>query len=436
MQPGVHFLDSVIERSYTTAETAVPVFVGYTEKVPDADTDIKVYAIASLVQYEEKLGGPAYNRISIGLWIARCALYEAVRHYFESGGGPCFVASVGRYTDLTKATAGGIVSALGSDALFAAISCEPSISLLSIPDLALFADDQVTDLQSVWQAALAACECYPRLFVLLDPPSSFEAAKNCLTWLNQMNKTGFKGAARGAAYWPYLNIRYDTSAGESGRTAESYARTAETPFFSRCIPPSAAVAALIQRTDRERGIWKAPANESLPHVIKPIASHQLGEQLFNENGASINLIRSFPGRGVRVWGCRTLVSDPASPWRYVQVRRLLSYIESNLAELGRFVVFEPNNEITWLKLKGLSRSWLRKLWQKGGLFGSQENQAFRLLLGLGESMTEEDVRAGKLIMHIFVAAQYPAEFIQLQVQLNTSEANAPASSLTNRSTLA
>ncbi len=433
MQPGVRFLDSVIERPSTTAETAIPVFVGYTEKVPAADTDATpVYAIESLAQYEEKLGVPPYHRISHGIWVARCALYEAVRHYFESGGGPCFVVSVGLYINLENATAGSIADDLGS-ALFATIAREPSISLLSIPDLALFAEDQVTELQRVWQAALAACERYPRVFALLDPPSSFNAAQTCLTWLN---KGGLVGATRGAAYWPYLLIRYDTSVGESARIVESYTRTAEAPFFSRRLPPSAAVAALIQRTDRERGIWKAPANESLPHVIKPLESHQLGEQLFNENGASINLIRSFPGRGVRVWGCRTLVSDSASPWRYVQVRRLLSYIESNLAELGRFVVFEPNNEITWLKLKGLSRSWLRKLWQKGGLFGSEEKEAFRLLLGLGESMTEEDVRAGKLIMHIFVAAHYPAEFIQLQVQLNTSEANAPVSQLTNRSVLA
>ncbi len=433
MQPGVHFLDSVIERQRTTAETAVPVFVGYTQKVPAAsDGETLVYAIASLAQYEEKLGGPVPSGVFLDDWTARCALYDAVWHYFESGGGPCFVASVGCYTDLENVTATSIADDLRSDALFAAISREPSITLLAIPDLALFADNQVADLLSVWEAALVACERYPKLFALLDPPSGFAAAKTCLKWLGERDRAG---AARGAAYWPHLIIRYDTSAGEYARVAESYAHSAEAPFFSRCLPPSAAVAALIQRTDRERGVWKAPANERLPHVIKPLYSYRLGEQLFNAHGASINLIRSFPERGVRVWGCRTLVRDPVSPWRYVQVRRLLSYIEDHLAELGRFVMFEPNNEITWLKLKGLSRSWLHKLWQKGGLFGSQEKEAFRLLLGIGESMTEEDVRAGKLIMHIFVAAQYPAEFIQLQVQLNTSEAHAPASEF-NRSMLA
>jgi len=185
------------------------------------------------------------------------------------------------------------------------------------------------------------------------------------------------------------------------------------------------MAAVIQQTDRERGVWKAPANVALAHVVQPAVSHLQADGLFNNDGASINLIRSFPGRGVRVWGCRTLTPLTSSPWRYIQIRRLLSYIEAKLIRVGRFSVFEPNNEITWLKLKSRARSWLRKLWRSGGLFGGVESEAFELFVGLNESMTADDIKAGRLIMKVKVCALYPAEFIEIHLRFDLLECPDP-----------
>ncbi|MBY0444020.1 MAG: phage tail sheath subtilisin-like domain-containing protein, partial [Burkholderiales bacterium] len=190
------------------------------------------------------------------------------------------------------------------------------------------------------------------------------------------------------------------------------------------VPPSGAVAAVIQRVDRLRGVWKAPANEALAQVVKPefsVLQAQAQALLSSQGSLPCNLIRSFPGRGVRVWGCRTLLDEDGSPWRYLQVRRLLSYIENRLRELGRFCVFEPNNEITWLKLKSLFRSVLSELWLRGALYGRSEEEAFRLYVGLGESMTQDDIMAGRLIFRVELAALYPAEFLELSLRFNVME---------------
>ncbi len=139
---------------------------------------------------------------------------------------------------------------------------------------------------------------------------------------------------------------------------------------------------------------------------------------FNQNGTSLNLVRSFPGKGIKIWGCRTL-DNPRVPWRYIQIRRLVSYIEAHMTQLGRAFVFEPNNAITWMKFKGQAYNWLRQLWLKGGLRGTQEDQAFEVLLGIDESMSEADLRAGKMIMKIKLALLIPAEFIELSLTFDT-----------------
>lgn len=185
------------------------------------------------------------------------------------------------------------------------------------------------------------------------------------------------------------------------------------------LSPTAAIAAVIQRTDKRIGVWKAPANVALAQVIRPVVSHLQGDPLFNTSGTSLNLVRSFPGKGIRIWGCRTLENSASSSWRYLQTRRLVSYVSANLAQLIRLYTFEPNNELTWMKCKGQSYNWLRQLWLQGGLYGAQEDEAFNVLLGLNETMTEDDVRAGKMIVKIELAILFPAEFIEVSLVFDT-----------------
>jgi phage tail sheath protein FI len=389
LQPGVAFSESTVTLPISEEETAVPVFIGYTEN----SVAKSLIFIQSMADFTGLLGGPDTSGDNASI------LYYAVQHYFDNGGRPCFVYPVDSYTVLRTGTRDVIAAALCAAAGSLAILQEPTVTLLSIPDIVLLDGDTSTDSWVlVWRAMLQACQGKTGLFSLLDAPACAEAAMACA------KADGLVASEHGAAYWPRLISDYKGAGGQA-----------------IALPPSAAVAAVIQQTDRERGVWKAPANVALTHVIQPAISYLQADGLLNNNGPSINLIRSFPGRGVRIWGCRTLTPLANSPWRYVQVRRLLSYIETKLMRVGRFSVFEPNNDITWLKLKSRARTWLRKLWLKGGLFGGTEKDAFELFIGLNESMTEDDIKAGRLIMKVKVAALYPAEFIEIHLRFDRLE---------------
>jgi phage tail sheath protein FI len=392
-QPGVQISESITRPSSGDRATAVPVFIGYTER-GEVQT---LYSVETIRHYEDQLGREAPSSL-------RTVLFYTLRHYFDNGGGACFVLSVNNYAALGRHKASDIEADLTSAHIARAIAREPAITLLAVPELVLFSDDDVARFQRVWRAMLAICRRHTGLFALLDSPGAPSAAKACL------NDFASADAAHGAAYWPRLVTTY---------VANQEARL--------LLPASGAIAAMVQRTDWDRGVWKAPANLALRNVTKPEYAYLDSDGLFNPDGASINLIRSFPGRGVRVWGCRTLTDEPESPWRYLQVRRLVSYIEVSLREIGRFVVFEPNNEITWLKLKGLARSWLRKLWLAGALYGTQEADAFHLAVGLDETMTVEDLKQGRMIMRIGVAVLHPAEFIKLNLVFDTGEGDSAES---------
>ncbi|KWN65856.1 hypothetical protein WM23_07660 [Burkholderia ubonensis] len=307
-----------------------------------------------------------------------------------------------------------VAPALSAEKVFAAVAQAPTLTLMAVPDLALLPDHSTEHWRKVWRAMLDACEARRGLFCLIDTPADPQRARTCLDdFVNELRNDdpNLTRLANGAAYWPRLKV----------------VERKHTHQMPRWLPPSAAVAAQIQRTDREVGVWKAPANAPLGYVVQPQYPHWAGTALFDDAGESINLIRSFPGRGIRVWGCRTLAGPGRPHERYVQTQRLGAYITSSLTEIGRFVVFEPNNEITWFKFKGLASAWLRSLWRKGGLFGSKEEHAFRVLLGLNETMTREDVLAGRMIVQISVALRYPAEFVDLTLQFATSESHARAS---------
>lgn len=386
-QPGVVFSDALIAGAQYDAPTAVPVFIGFTER---GETG-RLYAVASLDDVDAQLGGsdPA----------GRSILHHALRHYFDNDGVDCFVLCIDRYAALEGLDAVAIADMLANAQLLSAVAQEPAITLLSVPDIVLIDSAQSALWCQVWQALLQVRQARPDVFCLFDTPGAAAAAMQCRDQFSALDDH------YGAAYWPHLVTDYRDAAG---------ARI--------ILPPSAAVAAIFQQTDRERGIWKAPANAPLAHVVKPQYGPEQSGLLFQQDAASINLIRSFPGRGVRVWGCRTMAANPLqSPWRYIQIRRLASYIETQLSDICRFFVFEPNNEITWIKCKGLSRAWLRKLWQSGGLLGGKEEEAFQILIGLNESMTEADLQTGKMIMKVAVALLQPAEFIELHLEFNTRE---------------
>jgi len=130
-------------------------------------------------------------------------------------------------------------------------------------------------------------------------------------------------------------------------------------------------------------------------------------------GKSINVIRDFTGRGTMVWGARTLAGND-NEWRYVSVRRLFINIEESAKKASAFAVFEPNDATLWLKVKGMIESYLYSLWERGALAGSKPEQAYYVNVGLGQTMTAQDVLEGRLIIDIGIAAVRPAEFVVLR----------------------
>jgi phage tail sheath protein FI len=184
------------------------------------------------------------------------------------------------------------------------------------------------------------------------------------------------------------------------------------------IPPGGPVLGIYARTDNTRGVYKAPANETVAGALDiRYDINQRTQEVLNPRG--VNVIRRFPGRGIRVWGARTLSSDPL--WKYVPVRRLFIFIESSIYNSTQWVVFEPNDYKLWARVKQTVTLFLRTQWREGALLGLKEEEAFSVSVGR-ETMTEDDILNGRLIIEVGIAPVRPAEFVIFRVFQKTQEA--------------
>ena len=183
------------------------------------------------------------------------------------------------------------------------------------------------------------------------------------------------------------------------------------------VPPSGAVAGVYAYTDRTRGVWKAPANVSLSAVSEPAEQIDFFEQeelnVDVTGGKSINAIRTFTGLGTLVWGARTLAGND-NEWRYVPVRRFFNMVEESVKKSTGWAVFEPNDANLWTKVKSMIDNYLIQKWRDGALAGATPDQAFYVKIGLGQTMTAQDILEGRLIVEIGMAVVRPAEFIILR----------------------
>jgi phage tail sheath protein FI len=277
---------------------------------------------------------------------------------------------------------------------------------------------------------------------------SFTIASNTLTIIGANGKTGadvitawgtYKGANASAGF--------DISKGGDGTAAIAAAdvaktavplpvavpdtlatiRATETSLYNKAsvlldsqylvLPPSAAIAGIYARVDREQGVWKAPGNVGVLATIGPMKKITNDEQdnlnIDATAGKSINAIRAFTGKGTLVWGARTLAGND-NEWRYVSVRRLFIMVEESARKATGFAVFESNDSNTWLKVKAMIESYLYGLWERGALAGSKPEAAYFVHVGLGSTMTPQDVLEGRMNVDIGIAAVRPAEFIVLR----------------------
>lgn len=194
--------------------------------------------------------------------------------------------------------------------------------------------------------------------------------------------------------------------------------------FTVSMPPSSAIVGIYARTDNSRGVWKAPANVSINLVngtMVKLDNDDNGNLNIHSSGKSINAIRAFTGKGTLVWGARTLDGN-SNEWRYVPVRRFFNMVEESVKKASEQSVFEPNDANTWIKVKAMIENFLVLQWRAGALMGAKAEEAFFVNVGLGTTMTQDDVLNGKMIVEIGMAAVRPAEFIILRFSHKMLEA--------------
>ncbi|NRN27590.1 phage tail sheath family protein [Photorhabdus heterorhabditis] len=194
-------------------------------------------------------------------------------------------------------------------------------------------------------------------------------------------------------------------------------QAANVPTTPITLPPSAAVAGAYAATDASRGVWKAPANVALNNAKpnKVITDDKQGAM----NKAGINAIRHFTGKGTLIWGARTL--KESDDWCYIPVRRLFNSAERDIKQAMQVAVFEPNSQPTWERVRSAIDNYLHQLWQQGALVGSNPQEAYFVQIGQGITMSETDIRDGKMIVKVGMAAVRPAEFIILQFSQNVAQ---------------
>src|SRR5690554_1835764 len=190
------------------------------------------------------------------------------------------------------------------------------------------------------------------------------------------------------------------------------------------LPPSSTMAGVYARVDNNNGVWTSPANVGLNYVNKPtymVDNEQQEDMNVTSTGKSVNAIRTFTGRGTLVWGARTMAGND-NEWRYISVRRFFNFVEESIQKASEPFVFQSNDANTWVRLRAMIENFLNLQWRAGALTGAKPDQAYYVRVGLGSTMTAQDILEGKMIIEIGLAAVRPAEFIVLKFSHKMQEA--------------
>lgn len=336
----------------------------------------------------------------------------ALQLYFQNGGNPCYVFALEDTTDATLLAS--IPTLMGE---------YDDITLLAVLD----GESDYRD--AVYSALAGSLDQSKGYFLIADAESA--AAP-----------TAVKGFDHVAVYYPGLSVKpgkiSDSDVAITGYTDAASTNVSTLADLKRInadlaaqvtellsqnvsvltVPASGAMAGVYCKTDRERGVWKAPANVIL-NGVSDVSVRVSDDAQGPMNEAGVNVIRYFSDRGVVVWGGRTQQND--DNWRYISVRRLFDAAERDVKKAMRPVVFEPNSQPTWTRVWAAIDTYLYGLWQKGGLAGNSPEEAYFVRIGKGITMTEEDINQGKMIVQIGMAAVRPAEFIILQFTQNMAQ---------------
>ena len=514
--PGVYIKEkNAFGTSVVEVETAVPAFIGYTQKALNGTEDLtgkpwKITSMAEFIQYFGEMHTPKYSISVVNAqndgedtpeggetpeegdtpspvptssgksftvntfdgttkkqFIVKVqndyTLYLNMLFFFANGGGPCYIVSVGSYDDEFK------ISTL-KDAI-ASLEKESEPTMLVIPEATNLESADCYALQQ--EMAVHCGEKQKNRVAILDVfidryPADPQKKVNYVENFRNNFSTNFPSYV--ATYYPYLatsilsdsditSDMIDVGANMEGFLQLLGFKSEQIKAFEgiylkdnngniqkkmcqnvhqallqnsvayqqlvkaikedlNLLPPSAAMAGVYTTVDNSRGVWKAPANVTINSVVKPsISINDYDQQELNMpmSGKAINAIRTFPGEGLKVWGARTLDGN-SQDWRYINVRRTMIFLEQSVKNAARAYVFEPNDANTWINMKCMIGNFLRSVWKRGGLAGATPEEAFEVHVGLGDTMTGDDILEGILRITVLVAISRPAEFIEITFQ--------------------
>jgi phage tail sheath protein FI len=437
---------SAFPNSMVGVQTAVPAFIGYTEKAEMAGKPafFRPVQISSLADYEATFGGafnPVYrivaatpqatgdfNVVNVDTGaseayqleppLAVFILYQSLRLFYDNGGGSAYVVSVGSYAKSQSVNSDDLLSGL------AAIKEQVGPTMLVVPEATRLAS--ADEHQRVVRAMLAQSGELTDRISILDVYGG-EAVSDQAS-LDQVTErfheaVGDLSLSYGMAYFPFVKATVGESAefdctqlNLNAATLEAVKAQAEAIAVERnkALPPSGAMAGIYTAMDAERGVWNAPANVSLnvsdlTYKLNITQQEELNRPL---DGKAINAIRQFTGRGSVVWGARTLDGN-SNDYRYIQVRRTIIYIEQSIKNALNPFVFAPNDANTWVTVTAMISNFLQQVWSQGGLMGATASEAFTVECGLGSTMTGQDILEGYMIVQVTLSLIRPAEFIEL-----------------------
>lgn len=516
--PGVYIVEkSAFPNSVVEAPTAIPAFIGITEKAQNGADSIskKPWKITSMTEFQQYFGGapdpqfilsvkaaspekkeektPFYSIPSIdGKSILQVeapdthfSFYYQMVMFFANGGGTCYIVSTGTYAEGKPIDTDMVTAALG------ALEKEQEITMVVVPEAAF-----IKEYKDIQQLVIGHCGKMMNRFAIFDVQPK---ASDNQTMSEQIEtfrtNIGANFLSYGAVYYPWLNTSVLSDKNIDGNVLAWASDTDLTGFFAEdakfpayfkdilnkistktkvvkpaesdkegtqtaaevtaectpdelaalksnlhnallqnlrgyqyivdkvktklnLLPPSAAMAGLYTMVDNTRGVWKAPANISVNYVNSPTENIDNGMQEdmnMPMSGKAVNAIRTFPGEGIKVWGARTLDGN-SQDWRYVNVRRTMMFLEESVKNAAKAYVFEPNVAGTWLNVRSMIDSFLRSVWKRGGLAGSTPEDAYEVHVGLGDTMTGDDILNGIMRITVLVAISRPAEFIEITFQ--------------------
>ena len=540
--PGVYLIEKdAFPNSVVEVATAVPAFIGYTEKADNGGKSLlnKPFRITSFSEFMQYFGGapdyrftfsaieapatpaapaegetetspaPAVPDLTIkgtGYKLSRQSkeyrLFDAMKFFFQNGGGPCFIVSVGTYgngatPDIKKGLLDGTDDTTPGWGL-PTLEKEMEPTMVLVPDALSLSDKN--SCYSVYTEVLAHCRKMMSRIGIFDVYNGYKDRRDPSedTDLIEAFRSGIgtNFLDYGTAYYPWINtgIIQDTEVSFRNLTDDSlpllqtvilqelnipatppedpkaetskeanirtYVQLLSTytadyvkqktatpkmdtnpspddmnktlvvlsPAYNTLLkdiqaklnlmPPASAMAGVYTMVDNTRGVWKAPANVSLNAAVSPAVNITFEDQEdlnMPLTGKAVNAIRTFVGEGIMVWGARTLDGN-SQDWKYVNVRRTMIMLEQSVQAAAKAYVFEPNDANTWTTVKSMIDNFLYQQWKKGALVGSKSTDAYSVLVGLGSTMTGDDILNGIMRITVLVAISRPAEFIEITFQ--------------------